>query len=61
MSPQDAARQLDEVARDLDLAMYRLERAGPNDPQAAEAERRRLHRELERLRERIESVSRALG
>lgn len=61
MSPKDAARALDEVARDLDLLMYRIERPTPADVDAAKAERRRLHRELEGLRERVESVSKALG
>ncbi|MCA9491129.1 MAG: hypothetical protein KC621_14465 [Myxococcales bacterium] len=61
MSPQDASRRLDEVARDLDLALYRLERAPPEAPEQVRAERQRLHRELDALRERIEDVSRALG
>jgi phage shock protein A len=57
MSPSDAAAALERIARDLDLVVYRLERP----TEEAEAERRRLRRELDRLRERIEDVSRALG
>lgn len=61
MRPDDAARSLETVARDLDLVVFRLERDGPPDAEALRAERKRLRRELEALRERIEDVARALG
>jgi hypothetical protein len=58
MSPKDAARELELVARDLDLVVFRLER---DAPEGAAEERRRVRRELELLRERIEALARALG
>jgi hypothetical protein len=59
MSPKDASRALEELARELDLIVYRLERPAPGAPDA-EGERRRLHRELDALRDRLETVARAL-
>jgi hypothetical protein len=59
MSPDQAARELEEVARDLDLAVFRLERPLPEDADP-EAERAALRRTLEQLRNRIEQLSRAL-
>jgi hypothetical protein len=60
MSPKDAARELELVARDLDLVVFRLERDPPGADAAGE-ERRRVRRELDVLRERIEALARALG
>jgi hypothetical protein len=59
MSPKDASRALEELAREVDLLVYRLERPAPvgQDP---EPERRRLHRELDLLRDRLETLARAL-
>lgn len=59
MTPAEAARQLDRIARDLDLAVFALERPPPADAEPAVA-RQRLRRELDGLRERIEDVARAL-
>jgi hypothetical protein len=52
-TPAEIARALDDAVRDLDLVVYRLERA--EDPEV-----RRLRRELERIRERLESLVRTL-
>jgi hypothetical protein len=60
MSPADAGRLLEAVARDLDLAVFTLERDPPSDPAAAHRARERLRRELESLRDRVEDVARAL-
>jgi len=53
-------RTLDEVARDLDLLVFRLEAAeNGSDPQAVEEllrQRKRLRRDLERLRDRLQDV-----
>jgi hypothetical protein len=52
--PGTTARDLvDDVIRDLDLVVFRLERPLA-DPSTAEAERRAIRKELERLRERLE-------
>ena len=56
MSAPDSLRHLEDVARDLDLVVYRLERA-TDDPQA---ERARLRRDLESLRDRIARMVREL-
>ena len=58
MSPTDAARQLEQIARDLDLVVYRLERPPEREPAR---ERARLRRELDGLREQIEDLARGLG
>ena len=61
MSPSDAARALEQVARELDLVVFRIERDPPgSDASALLAERRRLRHELEHLRERLEALARAL-
>jgi hypothetical protein len=59
MSSDQPARELEDVAREIDLAVFRLERplAAGADP---EAERAALRRTLEQLRDRIEQLSRAL-
>jgi hypothetical protein len=56
----EAARQamLDEIARDVDLLVYRLEQPPPDRDDERVVERRRLRRDLERLRERIEDLAR---
>ena len=60
MTPSDAAYALDQIVRDLDLVVYRLERPRKEDADP-ERERKRLHRELDALRERIEDVSKGLN
>lgn len=60
-SPTEQAHRLDAIARDLDLVVYRLERQPPNEPTALLAERRKLRRELDGLRERMLGVLRELG
>ncbi len=55
----DAARTLEELARELDLVVYRLEvPLGDRDPLR---ERALLRRELDRLRERIEDLAQDLS
>lgn len=56
MSSPDSLRQLEDVARDLDLVVYRLER--PTED--AVAERARLRRDLESLRDRLARMVREL-
>ena len=61
MSVNDkVARELDDVVRDLDLIVFSLERPAGTDTAARDAERARLHRELERLRERLDDLARGL-
>jgi hypothetical protein len=61
MSNARHARELSEIAKDLDLAVYRLERGAPQDAEATKRERFLLRRELDQLRMRVEDVARALG
>jgi len=49
---------LDEIARDLDMVVYALER--PEHRQKLETERARILRELEQLRDRLWDVVRDL-
>jgi hypothetical protein len=51
---------VDEIARELDLVVFRLERSGPDDPEPVVAERRRIRKELEQLRDRLSDVARDL-
>jgi hypothetical protein len=60
MSPKDASRALEELSRELDLIVYRLERPAPAPGPEADAERKRLHRELDGLRDRLDGLARAL-
>ena len=60
MSPKDAARALEDLSRELDLVVYRLERPAPEETGAAGAERKRLHRDLDALRDRLETLARSL-
>lgn len=46
-------RIVDEVARELDLLVYRLEQPPAADTDALTAERKRLRRDLEKLRDRL--------
>ena len=56
--PPRLHRELEEVARELDLVVYRLERPPPAEP---DAERKRLRRELERLGQQLDDILRAIG
>jgi hypothetical protein len=50
-------RTLDDVVRDLDLLVYRLEQAPSDDVERLQAERRRLRRELEAFRDRLGTLA----
>ena len=59
MNASDAARRLEDLARDIDLMVYRLEVAqGEHEPRR---DLTRLRRELEQVREQLEDVARALA
>lgn len=58
MTTSDAARKLEDLAREVDLLVYRLEVA---DRQQAEEEVARTRRELERLKESLEDLARGLS
>lgn len=59
MTADKAARATEELARELDLVVFRLESV-PSDVDALLAERRRLRRELEQLRDRMIDLARDL-
>ncbi len=50
-----AADTLDDVVRDVDLVVFRLERSEA-DPERWKAERQEVRRELERLRDRLSDL-----
>ncbi len=52
-------QRLEDLHRELDLLVFRLERQ-PADAEAALRERRGLRRELERMREQLEELTRGL-
>ena len=56
-SPQEV---LEEIVRDIDMVVYRLERPVPSaasgDAAQSEGERREIRRELERLRDVVASL-----
>ncbi len=56
MATTNVVRTLEDLARDLDLLAYRVERPAPG----ATLDLRRLVRELEALRDRVSDVARAL-
>jgi hypothetical protein len=51
---------LHDVIRDLDLVVYRLEREPDGSSERRHLERRAIRNELERLRERLEDLTRLL-
>lgn len=51
---------VEDITRELDLVVFRLERTPPEDPGALVSERHRLRRELEQLRDRLTDVARDL-
>lgn len=60
MSSSDVGPSLEEITRDLDLVVFRLERAPPEGISELLHERQRLLKELESLRDRLEDLSRSL-
>ncbi|RME28385.1 MAG: hypothetical protein D6798_02500 [Deltaproteobacteria bacterium] len=60
MSAARHARAVEDIARDLDLLVFRLERPPARDAEGIAVERVRLRRELEQLRDRLQDVARAL-
>jgi SMC interacting uncharacterized protein involved in chromosome segregation len=52
--------QLGELARDLDMVVFKLELPAPEGVAEAQQERRELRRELERMRDEMEDLVRAL-
>ncbi len=59
MNQAEAATRLDDVAREIDLIVYRLEQP-PAETADWEAERARLRRELEAMQRRLEDLAREL-
>jgi hypothetical protein len=60
MRSAEAGRRLEQLARELDLVVFGLELAARPDRAMQPIDRASLHRELESLRDRIESLSREL-
>jgi hypothetical protein len=54
------ALQLSEIARDLDMVVFRLERPVADERETIVAERERLRRELEQLRDQLNDLARAM-
>lgn len=56
-----AAVEVDELARELDLVVFRLERRPESqEADALMSERKTLRRDLERLRDRLADVARSM-
>ena len=53
----DQARVVEELARDLDLLVFELERAAPDDVLKLQMERAVLRRNLERLKVRLDDLA----
>ncbi|HMV66602.1 MAG TPA: hypothetical protein PKA64_07105 [Myxococcota bacterium] len=60
MADPTHARLADDVARELDLLVYRLEQPAPADPAKVAEAWAELRRKLERLRESAETLARGL-
>jgi hypothetical protein len=54
------ALQLAEIARDLDMVVFRLERPIADERHTIVAERERLRRELEQLCDQLNDLARAM-
>ena len=59
MATQRQVRTLGDIARELDMVVYQLER-DPEDGAAATQQRKRMRRDLERLRDQLTEVVREL-
>lgn len=57
----DQARVVEELARDLDLLVFELERASPDDVLKLQTERAVLRRNLERIKVRLDDLAEKLG
>lgn len=57
----DQARVVEELARDLDLLVFELERTPPDDVLKLQMERAVLRRNLERLKVRLDDLAEKLG
>ena len=53
------SRQLEDLAQDLDMLVFKLERAPSEERESLLRERARLRRELEKVRDRLRDL--ALG
>ena len=68
MDRRQSAFAIEDIRRDLDLVVFRLEREGtppaeptPADPKQWARERQALRRELEELRDRLADLAMDLG
>jgi hypothetical protein len=67
MDRRQSAFAIEDIRRDLDLVVFRLERDGPakseppTDPQMWVKERQALRQELEELRDRLADLAMDLG
>lgn len=52
--------RVEELVQELDMLVYTLERAPPEERERLNTERRNLRRELERVRDLLEDLSRSL-
>jgi hypothetical protein len=57
MNPE-TAWALDEITRELDLVVFQLEQRGADDLEGARRERSSTRRQLERLRDRLQDLTR---
>ncbi|MCB9677405.1 MAG: hypothetical protein H6737_20020 [Alphaproteobacteria bacterium] len=60
MGSRKSLMQVEDISRELDLVVYRLERPVEECPKTLLDERNRLRRELESLRDRLTDVARDL-
>lgn len=50
------AQRLDELSRELDMLVYRLEQKAPEDADALARERKQLRRALEKARDELTDI-----
>lgn len=60
MGSRNSHLEVEDITRDLDLVVFRLERPLSESPSALQAERKKLRMELESLRDRLTDVARDL-
>jgi len=60
MTPNDILHLVDQISRDLDMAVYKLELTPSEDRESLLKERDVLRKELERLRDNLEELARTL-
>lgn len=60
MNNNDVMYEIEDISRDLDMVVYRMEQGPGTDPARIQNERAAVRKELEQLRDRLQDLARKL-